>query len=157
MFVDASVQKLIFERTDMDEAVRNDLMDTVSRRVNFLMDDKGKKITPIEKVKLLASKAELNDDAIKDALALREEEFVYAALALQSQISQGVVKKMINTGSAKAAVSIVWKAGFKMRTALEIQKTLAKIQPRELIYPKNGDQYPLSEKDMQWQVDFFSE
>ncbi len=156
-FVDSSIQKLIFERTDLEDEVRNELMDTVSRRMSFLVDDQGKKITPIEKVKLLSKRGELDDDAIKDALALREYEFVYAALSLQSGIKIPIVKKMIDTGSAKAAVSIVWKAGFKMRTALEIQKTIAKIQPRELIYPKNGDQYSLPESDMQWQVDFFSE
>jgi uncharacterized protein (DUF2336 family) len=156
-FVDSSIQKLIFERTDLEDEVRNELMDTVSRRMSFLVDDQGKKITPIEKVKLLSKRGELDDDAVKDALALREHEFVYAALSLQSGIKMSIVKKMIDTGSAKAAVSIAWKAGFKMRTALEIQKTIAKIQPRELIYPKNGDQYSLPESDMQWQVDFFSE
>ncbi len=44
-----------------------------------------------------------------------------------------------------------------MRTALEIQIRLAKIQPRDLLYPKNGDEYPLSEGDLKWQVEFFSE
>jgi len=157
LFVDSSVQKLIFERTDMDDETRNDLMDTVSRRVNFLVDERGKAITPQEKVKALLDKGELNDDAIKDALALREYDFVYAALAMQSQLQQSIVKKMIETGSAKAVVAVTWKAKFKMRTALEIQKKLAKIQPQELLYPKNGDDYPLAESDMQWQVDFFSE
>lgn len=157
MFVDSSIQKLIFERTDMDNDMRDELLDTVSRRVNFLVDEKGKRISPAEKVKLLAKKNELNDDAVKDALALRENDFVYAALSHLSQLSQDVIQKMIDTGSAKATVSAVWKAGLKMRTALEVQKTLAKIQPRELIYPKNGDEYPLSKSDMQWQVDFFSE
>jgi uncharacterized protein (DUF2336 family) len=157
MFVDSSIQKLIFERTDMDDETRNDLMDTVGRRVNFLVDEKGKRITPMEKVKKLAATNELNDDAVKDALALREHDFVYAALAHLSKQSPAVIQKMVGTGSAKAVVSIIWKAGLTMRTALEVQKTIAKIQPREMIYPKNGDEYPLPKSDMEWQVDFFSE
>lgn len=157
MFVDSSIQKLIFERTDMDDETRNELLDTVNRRVNFLVDEKGERITPPEKVKSLAKKGELNDDAIKDALALREYEFVYAALSHETKLDEEIVRKMINTGSAKAATAVVWKAGMKMRTALEIQKTLAKIPPRELLYPKNGDEYPMSANDLKWQVDFFSE
>ena len=157
MFVDTSIHKLIFERADMDDETRNDLLDTISRRVNFLIDSEGNKITVSEKIKILIDRHELNDDAIKDALALREYDFVYDTLAYKSKLHVKIVKKMINTGSPKSVVSIVWKAGFTMRTALEVQKALAQIQPRELIYPKNGNEYPLSEKDMQWQVDFFSD
>lgn len=157
MFVDASIQKLIFERTDMDERTRGELMDTVSRRMNFLVDEKGNRVSPQEKVKMLADKKLLNDDAIKDALALREYDFVYSALAHQSKLPLAIVKKMIQTGSAKAATAVVWKAGMTMRTALEIQKTIAKIQPKEMLYPKNGQDYPLTEADLKWQVDFFSE
>jgi len=157
LFVDSSVQKLIFERTDMDQDTRNDLMDTVSRRVNFLVDEKGKRITPQDKVDLLVKNDELNDDAIKDALALREHDFVHYAFVYLSKLDLDIVKKMIETQSAKAVTALVWKSGLKMRTALEVQKTMAKIQPREMLYPKNGDDYPISKDDMQWQVDFFSE
>ena len=99
----------------------------------------------------------MDDDAVRDALALREYEFFYLAIAHLSEIPVQIVKKMIQTGSAKAATAVTWKAGLSMRTALEIQKTLAKIPPRELLYPKNGEDYPLPEKDLKWQVDFFSE
>ena len=157
LFVDSSIQKLIFERTDMDPEIRNELMDTVSRRVNFLIDEDGNKITPEHKVQMMAQRNELNDDAIKDALALREYEFVFGALSYLSNQHILIVKKMLTMGSAKAVTSIVWKAGLAMRTALEVQKTIGKIQPREILYPKNGNEYPLPEKDMQWQIDFFSE
>jgi len=157
MFVDSSIQKLIFERTDMDQDTRDELMDTVNRRVNFLVDEKGERVTPREKVALLDKQKELNDDSIKDALALREYDFVYAALSHKSGLTEDIVKKMINTGSAKAVTAIVWASKMKMRTSLEIQKTLAKIPPRELMYPKNGDEYPMSDSDLKWQVDFFSE
>jgi uncharacterized protein (DUF2336 family) len=155
-FVDSSIQKLIFERTDMATDMRNELMDTVSRRVNFLVDEKGNRITPEEKASLLMKQDKLDDDAIRDALALREYDFVYHGLALKSDIPLTVVKKMIETQSAKASTAVVWKANMSMRTALEIQKTIAKIQPRELIYPKNGDEFPIADSDLKWQIDFFN-
>ncbi len=156
-FVDSSIQKLIFERTDMAKDMRNELMDTVSRRVNFLVDDKGNRITPEEKATSLQKRDALDDDSIRDALALREYDFVYHALSLKSDLPLNVVKKMIETQSPKASTAVVWKANLSMRTALEIQKTIAKIQPRELIYPKNGDEFPIADSDLKWQIDFFNE
>lgn len=155
LFVDSSIQKLIFERTDMHEDIRNELMDTVSRRVNFLVDEDGNQITAKQKVQIMAGNGELNDAAVKDALALREYDFVYGALAYLAKLPEPVVRKMLTMGSAKAVVSVVWKSGLAMRTALEVQKTIGKIQPREMIYPKNGEDYPLAQTDMQWQIDFF--
>ena len=98
----------------------------------------------------------LNDDAIRDALALREYDIVFIALANKSKLPLGTVQKMIDTKSAKAITSVVWKAGLEMRTAMEIQKTIAKIGPREILYPRNGNEFPLSESDMKFQVDFFA-
>lgn len=156
-FVDKSIQNLIFKRADIDDLTRKELTDTISRRVNFMIDKKGNRITPEDKVALLDQSGELDDDALRDALALREYDVVYNALAKKSGLPLTVVQKMIQTQSAKAVTSLVWKADMEMRTALEIQKTIAKIQPREMIYPRNGDEFPLSNDDMDWQIDFFSE
>lgn len=155
-FVDKSIHSLIFARTDLDDITRNDLINTVDRRVNFLIDEKGNKLTAEQKVASLAQKGLLNDDAIRDALALREYDIVFIALANKSKLPLGTVQKMIDTKSAKAITSVVWKAGLEMRTAMEIQKTIAKIGPREILYPRNGNEFPLSESDMKFQVDFFA-
>lgn len=155
-FVDKSIHNLIFKRSDLDDLTRKDLMNTIDRRVNFMVDHDGNHLQPDQKVKQLEQLNALNDEAVCDALALREYDVVYGALSAKSGLPHNVVKKMINTQSAKAVTSLVWKAGMEMKTALEIQKTMAKIQPRELIYPRNGNEYPLSDKDMAWQVDFFA-
>lgn len=155
-FVDASIRKIILERTDFDDSTRRELENTIHRRINFLIDEKGERITPEAKVQTLYKSNSLDDDAIRDALALREYDFVYYALAAKSGLPLPVAKKMINTASAKAVTALVWKGGFEMRTALEIQKAMAKIPPRELLYPRNGDEYPLSSDDLNWQIDFFA-
>ena len=155
-FVDKSIHSLIFARTDLDDLTRKDLINTVDRRINFLVDKNGNKITPEQKIVSLTKAGQLNDDAVRDALALREYDVVYYALAAKSKLTIDVIKKMIDTKSAKAVTAVVWKAGMEMRTAMEIQKTIAKIQPRDMLYPRNGDKFPLSKKDMQFQIDFFA-
>jgi hypothetical protein len=41
-----------------------------------------------------------------------------------------------------------------MRMALKLQKDMGHVQPKELIYPRDGTDYPLSEDDLNWQLDF---
>tara|TARA_R110002095_G_scaffold18245_1_gene21230 strand:+ start:376 stop:513 length:138 start_codon:yes stop_codon:yes gene_type:complete len=43
-----------------------------------------------------------------------------------------------------------------MRFALRVQQDIAHLQKDELIYPKDGTDYPLPEADMKWQLEFLS-
>lgn len=156
-FVDKSIQKLIFNRSDLDRDLRQELKETVKRRIGFMLNKKGKSMTAEEKVNDLVDTNTINDEAICDALALREYEVVYLALSKASGLSVPVVRKMIDTSSPKAVTALVWKSELEMRTALEIQKTMAKIHPRDIIYPRNGNQYPLNDVDMKWQINFFND
>lgn len=156
-FVDYSVQKLIMERTDFDKHTQETIRKTVKRRMNFLVDEKGQRIDPKKKVQDLYAAGKLDEDVIGDALALREEEFVIDALSLKTGIDQVIIRRMIKTHSAKAVTALCWKAGLSMRFALEMQKDMAKVSARELLYPRQGDKYPLSEADMNWQIEFFLE
>lgn len=156
-FVDHSVQKLIMERTDFDKHTQDTIRKTVKRRMSFLVDAKGNRIDPKKKVQELHAAGKLDEDSIADAMALRENEFVVDALSLKTGIDQDIVKRMIATHSAKAITALCWKAGLSMRFALEMQKDIAKVNVNELLYPKNGEDYPLSDADMKWQIDFFLE
>lgn len=156
-FVDHSVQKLIMERADFDKHTQESIRTMVKRRMQFLVDDKGRRIDPKKKVQDLYAQDKLDEDAVSDAIALRENGFVLDALSLKTGLDQVIIKRMIDTHSAKAVTALSWKAGFSMRFALQMQKDLAKVTPRELLYPRNGDAYPISEEDMKWQIEFFTE
>jgi hypothetical protein len=41
-----------------------------------------------------------------------------------------------------------------MRFALRLQKELGHIQPKDLIYPRDGTDYPLTRDEMLWQLEF---
>lgn len=157
LFVDYSIQKLIAERTDFDEDTQNYIRETVTRRMSFLIDKKGNRIDPKKKVQELYAADKLDEYAISDAMALRENDFVIDALSMKTGLDQPVIKRMIGTHSAKAVTALCWKAGLSMRFALEMQKVLANVAARELLYPRNGEEYPMSEEDMDWQINFFLE
>jgi len=154
-FVDASLHKFILERTDFDDATKADIEDTVKRRMRFLVDAKGQRITPKDKLMAMSKAGTLNEDIMSDALALREYEFIQMALAIKSKLPLPTVKRMVETRSAKAVTALSWRSGLSMRYALDLQKELAKIPHAELIYPRNGVDYPLSTEEMDFQIGFF--
>jgi uncharacterized protein (DUF2336 family) len=154
-FVDASLHKFILERTDFNDDTRQEIEDTVKRRMRFLVDEKGNRIAPKDKLAALHRAGKLNEDVMADALALREYDFIQMGLALKSKLPMDTVKRMIDTRSAKAVTALVWRAGLPMRYAFELQRELAKVPHNELLYPRNGEDYPLTPDEMDWQIGFF--
>ncbi|MBU6235610.1 MAG: DUF2336 domain-containing protein [Alphaproteobacteria bacterium] len=154
-FVDESLHKFILDRTDFDTKTRAEIEDTVKRRMRFLVDSKGNRIAPKDKVLALHKEGRLDEDVMSDALALREYDFIQMGLSLKSKLPLDTVKRMIETRSGKAVTALVWRAGLSMRFALELQRELAKVPHAELVYPRNGTDYPLSTQEMDWQIGFF--
>lgn len=154
-FVDVSLHKFILERTDFDTGTRSEIEDTVKRRMRFLVDEKGNRIAPRDKVVALDKAGKLDEAVMADALALREHDFIQMGLALRSKLPISTVRRMVETRSAKAVTALVWRAGLTMRYALDLQRELAKIPHAELLYPRNGSDFPLTKEEMDWQIGFF--
>jgi uncharacterized protein (DUF2336 family) len=154
-FVDVTLHKFILERTDFDAVTRTAIEDTMKRRMRFLVDDKGARITPKDKVLALHKAGTLDEAVMSDALALREHDFIHMGLALKSKLPLETVKRMVDVKSAKALTALVWRTGYSMRYALDLQRELAKVPYNELLYPRNGVDYPLSPAEMEWQISFF--
>jgi uncharacterized protein (DUF2336 family) len=154
-FIDTSLHKFILERTDFDDTTRGQIEDTVKRRMRFLVDDKGRRIEPRDKLLALHKANKLDEAIMADALALREYDFIQMGLALRSKLPLSTVKRMIETRSAKAVTALVWRAGLPMRYALDLQRELAKVPHSELLYPRNGEDFPLTPDEMDWQIGFF--
>jgi len=154
-FIDATLHQFVLDRTDFDDATRVEIEDTVKRRMRFLVDEKGNRIAPKDKVIALAKAKKLDEEVMQDALALREYDFIQMGLTLRSGLPLETVKRMIETRSAKAVTALVWRSGLGMRFALDLQREMAKVPHPELLYPRNGEDYPLSPEEMDWQIGFF--
>ena len=76
---------------------------------------------------------------------------IYNTLELVSTI----VETIVNAQSARGVVAIVWKAGLGMRLAMKVQMQIAKIAPAAAIKARDGLEYPLSEDELTWQLEFF--
>ena len=55
----------------------------------------------------------------------------------------------------KTITALTWKAGLNMRTAMKIQRQIAKVPPSKMINARDGVDYSLTEDEMSWYLEFF--
>lgn len=151
-FVDLSIRNVLLERTDFDSDVMEDVASIVQRRIDFM--GQGGDETVEQRVLRFYKSGKLNDEILSDALSMRDKDFVVVGLAALLKTTRQAIDKIIAMGAAKPVVAICWKAGVSMRLALRIQQEMAKVPHKELIYPRGGTDYPLSDADLKWQLDF---
>ncbi len=76
---------------------------------------------------------------------------------MRAGLTEDVVHKVLSARSAKGLVAVAWKGGLSMKLAVAIQQRMARIPPAEVLAPVKGANYPLSEDEMRWQLEFFGE
>jgi uncharacterized protein (DUF2336 family) len=151
-YVDASVRNLLVSRGDFDTAMTEEIAAVFRRRVDFV--DEAPQESAVDRLARLVESGGLTEDVLSDALAMRDFEFVALAIAHMAKTSQGEIEKIFEMKAAKPIVAISWSAGLSMRMALQLQKDMGQVPPKELMYPKGGTDYPLSDEDLEWQLEF---
>lgn len=151
-FVDLSVRNVLLERTDFDVGVMDDVSNIVQRRIDFMGQSGHENVE--DRVLRLYQQGKLNNDVFGDALSMRDHDFVGIGLAVLLKTNKMNIDKIFAMGAAKPVIAICWKAGLSMRLALRFQQDMAKVPHTELIYPRGGTDYPLSDADIKWQLEF---
>lgn len=98
----------------------------------------------------------LDDKLVADALSSNDRDFIMAALAVRAELPLEVAQKIVVTQSPKGMVALAWKAGLGMPLAVQLQLKLARIPPADVLGPRRGAGYPLSDDEMAWQLKFFA-
>ena len=111
--------------------------------------------SPTDRAKRLKQEGKLTEDAVAAALTNGERALVVAMLAELAETTVTNVERVLAGHSARGATSLVWRAGLSMKLARQVQLRLAQIPPKQVVNPLNGSDYPLSEQDMRWQLEFF--
>ncbi len=98
----------------------------------------------------------LDEPALLDALRAGELRRASAMLAVAAGVGLTIVDHATRLRSAKAFVSLVWKARFSMQIAATIQANIGQISPAAILPPDAGGGFPLSPEEMQWQMEFLN-
>ncbi len=115
------------------------------------------KETPLARARRLMSAGKLDERLLSQALAGGESGFTRAALAVLSGLDLSIVERIQNSHSPRAITALVWKAGLSMRFARQVQLQLARISPLRALNPRNGTDFPMTDKELRWQISFFAD
>jgi uncharacterized protein (DUF2336 family) len=102
----------------------------------------------------LANRDALDEAALLNAVQRGESRMVTALLAVAANVPASVVDRASTLRSAKALVSLIWRAGFSMQVAGPLQTLLARIPPASVLRAGPGGAFPLAVDEMRWQIDF---
>lgn len=152
-FADASVRDMLLQREDFDQSTIDEVAGVMKRRLEFATDTVPGE-TVADRVTRLAKKDELTEDVVADALGMRDKEFVTAAIARMARTNPDTVEGAFRLRKARPVVALCWKAGLSMRLALRLQQEMALVPPKDLMYPRDGTDYPMTDEELRWQLEF---
>lgn len=151
-FVDDNIYTILVTRGQFDDATAREIVAVARRRLDWL---DGKKMPAVVRVRELFDSNQLNEEQILDAIAWNDEKFISLALAVRSRILPAQTEAILKSQNPKAIVALAWQAGISARGAVTLQKGPAQIPPHKLLHPKGGSDYPLTEAEMLWQLEFY--
>jgi uncharacterized protein (DUF2336 family) len=102
----------------------------------------------------LAAHGKLAEEVVLGAARRGEARYATALLAVAAGMSVAVVDRAASLRSAKGLVSLAWKAGFTMRSAVALQGLLARLAPDAILGDSQGGDFPLGVEEMRWQLQF---
>ncbi len=154
-YADARIRKLLQDKGGFDVDETEIVTDATRRRIQLEDKIKNRTARNLKKqIYNLQRTGQLSESLMLDHLALRDDAFIYEALAEKIDVHTTKVKKIFKIKKPELICAVCWKAGFTMRFAFRLQQDLAGISHKELIVPKEGSDYPLSEKDMLWHLEY---
>ena len=156
-FVADKLVQVLKSRPDLDPETNTAISIVIEKRrqgieqvVPEIVDTEG----PLSRARRLHAQGLLTEDAVMDQLG-GDTQFVIAALALRARIPAPVVQKILSSHSAKALTALAWKSGYSMRLATQLQLRVARLPPKARVTAGIGGNFPLSEAEMRWQIEFF--
>ncbi|MGE0254862.1 MAG: DUF2336 domain-containing protein [Alphaproteobacteria bacterium] len=166
-FVARSLLDELQQRSDLDAGTLAAVAGIVERRLDEGVRDP--KVTQLHLVRPappvraasatvrvhdLADGGNLDEAVVTEALAAGDRAFVIAAMAYGAGVAEGVIEKAAALQNGKALVALAWKAGFTMALAVRLQTQLAGIPPSGVLAEVEGRDWPLSQDEMDWQIEF---
>ncbi len=119
-------------------------------------DEKDHQCDAAARVAKAVKKGKLSDDMVADAVEAGDRAFVIEALAHLVQVSPDLIAQVFDAKSTKGISAVTWKAGLSMRISFKIQQELFKLPAPKLLLARDGVDYPLTQEEMVWHLEYFN-
>ena len=163
-FVASSLLDLLKARDDLDRETARLVAREVERRIEDAAEETAKKgiesaaadgETAEKRAQCMFEAGKLDHQVLTRALNGGDRDLVRHGLALRADLPLSLIDHILAAHSAKGVTALAWKAGCAMRFASQLQLRLGGIAPNQVLNPRGGTDYPLSDEEMDWQLDFF--
>lgn len=158
-FVAGSLLRLLASRKDLSADTLAEVRQVMEKRLEVKLeeaDEESDAQTPMAeaeaKVKKLIRDRKLDNDMVQDAIERGDKNFVLQALIQNGRIPLSVIQKAMEVRNGRLITALVWRAKFSMRTAVMVQRDMARVPPRMMLNARNGSDYPMSEAELQDQL-----
>ena len=163
-----NVLEMFSQRTDLDAKTLSAVKSAVHQRLGgggsgqvwtqapTGSTDGASDIFPFELINGMHAAGRLNAAAVTKALQSNDIPFALGSLKVLAGVDIKIVRRIMAEKNPKAVVALAWKAGLPMKTAVLIQQRLAVLPPAQVLKPVLGDDYPLGDDEMDWQIDFYT-
>lgn len=111
----------------------------------------------VDRARRLARVGRLTEEVLAESLGKGERGFVQAALAELGSLPLVCVERIVASRTPRAVTALAWYAGLSMRFARQMQLSLAQIPHGKVLKSGRDGAFPLTEKEMRWQVELFME
>ena len=163
-FVAETLLQKLQNRSDLDQRTAEAVADVVRKRIEEGAGAAGEPkagkekaaADPATEVAKLHRQGKLNSEAVGDAVLAGQRDFVRYALATLAGVGVDYVDRILKGHSAKGITALAWKAKCTMRVALQLQTNMGGIPPAKALHARDGQDFPLSTEEMEWQLDFFA-
>ena len=155
-FVSASLLDKLATKHRLDEKTRAQLAKGARARIDEpedILSDPA--VSAALEVGALFREGKLDDAYVEKAVESGKREVVIAALALLAHTTPDIVRRVIQSGTAKPAVALVWRTKLSMRIAFKLQTFVMRLSAGELLPARDGVRFPLSEDEMLWHLNYF--
>ncbi|WP_114392358.1 DUF2336 domain-containing protein [Oleisolibacter albus] len=162
-FVAEQLVRVLESRPDLPLTVRSAVAEAVKARLPAdppdigieTAADEASKERPMDRARRLQAEGTLDEDAVSAALTRGDRGLVLAALAVLSGYGLEDVDRVVAGQSPRGVTALCWKAGLSMRFCRQVQLRLATIPPTAVLNARNGTDYPMTETELKWQLEFF--
>jgi uncharacterized protein (DUF2336 family) len=158
-FVADELLEVIARRADLTDRMTEDLRSKVATRIarhSLESDDNRALLDAIER-ELAARHADgrLTPGFIAEAAEIENHAEVWVALGLLTGAGRAFAHRVFASRNAKAITALAWLADLPAWIIVTLQTRIGGIPDKECLRPRGVSEYPLSDKEMLWQLDLF--
>ena len=144
---------VLAERADLDPDLARELRQLMTSRLDAPNPPPVAEVDLQASLRRLHAAGALTEAVLLDAVRAGDARRASVILAIASGLPMAAVERATTLRSAKALVSLAWRAGFSMRGGTAVQAVPGGLEPGALLSPGPMGGFPLTEAEMTWQIE----